>query len=196
MKTTDEDWRKYYKKTSKAPASPLLEIALENNPYEYGLAYDLGCGTGRDSLILAKNNWNVISVDKNEEVLNLFSNQIRNRSEVQFVQSSFEDIKLQPCQLIHGSYSFPFCNPRFFKKFWRHIHSSLQPGGTLSGHLFGNNDEWSNNKDLTFHSHKDWDFLMKDYEILFFDEIDQKGLTASGETKHWHLYSFVLQKPA
>jgi hypothetical protein len=36
--------------------------------------------------------------------------------------------------------------------------------------------------------------LFKDYDIIFFDELEEDKETALGTMKHWHIYSFILRK--
>ena len=55
----------YYENTKNAlPHLNIQEVV--NIEKKAGKAIDLGCGVGRDTIFLIKNNWNVLAVDREE----------------------------------------------------------------------------------------------------------------------------------
>ena len=66
--------------------------------------------------------------------------------------------------------------------------------GRFAGNFFGLNDSWAGNKEMTFHSAEEVRKLFRNFEIEVFDERDEDGSTASGEEKHWHVYSVIAKK--
>jgi len=109
-------------------------------------------------------------------------------------EASFENINLEKCHLINGTFSFPFCHPKSFDEFWSELRKALSRGGTLSGQLFGPNDDWSLNTNMNFQTHESWKTLLKGFEIIYFDEVEEVRPTAMGNPKHWHIYSFILKR--
>ena len=59
------DIKKYYEKTKNAlPHENLKEfLKIEN---KQGKAIDIGCGAGRDTVFLIKNNWSVLAIDRED----------------------------------------------------------------------------------------------------------------------------------
>lgn len=55
--------------TRGAPARPNVHKALDYWTHSPGLALDMGCGAGRDSLALLRAGWNVVALDRDPEAL-------------------------------------------------------------------------------------------------------------------------------
>lgn len=190
-----KNWLDYYKKVEGRPFDPTLEIALKKiNKAKKMFAYDLGCGAGVDTRYLLEKGFIVKAVDQDEASIEFIKSRVHFYKNLILQQDSFEKIQLEPCHLIFGRASFPFCDPRHFEEFWQKMYKSLLPQGVLCGTLFGVNDSWSNRENMTFISHKDWEKLLSNYEILYFDEMESNSVTALGEMKHWHVYQFILRK--
>ncbi len=61
------EWARYYDATGDEPRETLLD-ALERFTAP-GVAVDLGCGTGRDTVELLRRGWKVVAVDSEEEAI-------------------------------------------------------------------------------------------------------------------------------
>lgn len=188
------NWLDYYKKVAGRDPDPLLQIALKKTQAR-DMAYDLGCGAGDDTKYLLSEGFQVYATDKDEASIEFIKSAFKkNKKNLNLEQNSFEKIKFNPCSLIWGRMSFPFCDPKYFYAFWEEMRRSLKTDGLLCGNLFGVNDSWSINKDMTFISHEDWEKLLVGFEIVYFDEKEQDAPTAAGYVKHWHIYDFILKK--
>lgn len=116
---------KFHQSTSNAePHKNLIDFLKENKIS--GKAIDLGCGSGRDTIKLLKNNWKVIGIDsENTEDLikkRLNQNEIAN---FKFIQSKFENVKLEKNDLTIAFYSLPFCNKNEFGRVWHDIKDNI-----------------------------------------------------------------------
>jgi len=98
-----------------------------------------------------------------------------------------------PGDLIHASYSIPFCHPDHFPALWEKISNALKPGGRFAGQFFGVHDTWADNKDMTFHTEEQVRAMLKNLETEFFHEQDEDGQAASGP-KHWHVFTVIARK--
>ncbi len=199
--TVIHDWSSYYKnKSNTVPRDTLLKalefFEKEKLSEEQLFAIDLGCGHGADTLELLKRYWKVLSIDSSLEGLELLEDSVIPSRKRNFrkLKMSFEEIKLMKCNFLNASYSLPFCRPEFFSRLWNEIENSILKGGRFAGNFFGKNDSWVNNKMMTFHSIEDVKKLFKNFEIEFMEEKDEDGITASGESKHWHVYSVIAKK--
>ena len=63
------------------------------------------------------------------------------------------------------------------------------------GNFFGLNDSWANTKkQMVFLSKEQVLNLFKDFEIIYFDEVQKDGYTAIGKMKHWEIYNVIAKK--
>ncbi len=163
-------------------------------------AYDLGCGIGIDTLYMLKNGMQVISTDIDPAVGIAIEQQVEllkssgNFIKWQFREQSFENLSLQPAQIINACFSLPFCKSAYFSSCWKTIASSIVPGGIFCGHLFGVNDGWNCDPDMTFHSQKQIAELLKGFDTLLLDEQEYDGNDITGNAKHWHVFHIVAAK--
>jgi len=195
------DWSSYYKnKSNLVPRDTLLKalelFEKEKNPDEQLFAIDLGCGHGADTLELLKRNWKVLAIDYSPEGLSILEESVipSHKRNFRKMNMPFEEIKLMKCNFLNASYSIPFCKPESFGNLWNEIGNSILKDGRFAGNFFGVNDSWAKDKMMTFHSKEDVNKLFKNFIIEYFEEKDEDGNTASGESKHWHVFSVIARK--
>ena len=186
---------KYYENTQNAlPHKNVLEFMdIEKN---VGIAIDLGCGAGRDTVYLIKNGWNVIAADR-EDTKQIITSKLgyKELERLKFIQSEFENIELKKNNLVIANYSIPFCNKDKFYDLWNKIINSIEKNGYFVGNFFGKNDEWNNEKsNLTFLDEKEVEDLFNRFEILKFEEEERDAKTGLGVIKHWHTYNIIARK--
>lgn len=197
-------WNEYYKnKSNHTPRDTLIKalefISNKNKSKKKLFAIDIGCGHGADTLELLKQGWKVFAADGDENGLKILNESVsdEHKKNLRTKQISFEDYgntKLEKCNLLNASYSLPFCKPEYFDVFWEKISGSIKKGGMFSGQFFGEKDDWADNKGMVFHNIKKVKELFKEFEIKYFEERDEDGKTASGDLKHWHVFSVIAEK--
>lgn len=108
--------RLYYDRTQGAPPWPELLKALELLGRTDGLAIDLGCGAGRDSLELLRRGWQVLAVDKAAEALERLQAQLDPAwaPRLQTRCEPFEHTELPAADLVNSAFALPFCAPAQF----------------------------------------------------------------------------------
>ena len=87
---------------------------------------DLGCGAGRDTIELLKNNWNVLSIDK-EDTESIIREQLSQKESenFKFKKCFFGEMNLPKVNLIVANFSLPFSKKEFFSDIWKNITNSL-----------------------------------------------------------------------
>jgi hypothetical protein len=96
--------------------------------------------------------------------------------------------------LISAQNTLPFLQRENFQIVWENIEKALTLNGIFCGHLFGPHDDWSTNQNMTFHSKKEVESLIKDFEIILSREKEEDSHTADGQKKHWHYFDLILKK--
>jgi len=139
----ERDWKAYYDAVADRPPRETLLKALQHFKTP-GSAVDLGCGDGRDTVELLRQNWQVFAIDAQLEAIN----RLRRRPEAKISQLRTQVIRFEKCHfpenvdLINASFSLPFCHPQEFSKLWHKITNALPSGGYFCGQLFGDRDSW------------------------------------------------------
>lgn len=197
-------WADYYQAVAGRPPRQTLVTALdcfdaeipERNRTTIGFAVDLGCGDGRDTVELLRQNWRVLAIDgEPEAIARLRQRQDIDRTYLETRVQRFEDLTLPPdVDLINASFCLPFCPPDQFPELWEEIVMALRVGGRFCGHLFGDRDSWAAYTDLNHHTRQQIDQLLIPFEVELLDEEEHPGKTALGEEKYWHLYNIVARK--
>lgn len=129
---------KYYENTKNSlPHESVVKfIEMENKK---GNAIDLGCGAGRDTVFLLKNNWNVIAIDR-EDTENFIKEKLNTEElkRFKFSKQNFENLKLEKCDLVVSNFSISFCNKNSFNEFWNKIVNSINEGRIFCRKFFWN----------------------------------------------------------
>ena len=122
---------KFYENTKNAKPHDNVKrfVGIESKK---GNALDLGCGAGRDTIFLIKNNWNVTAIDI-EDTKNIIEEHLNSEElkKFKFICQNFEKIKLEKNDLIVSNFSIPFCNKIYFDEFWNKIVDSINSGRIL-----------------------------------------------------------------
>ena len=138
--------KKYYDitKNSKPNLNVINFLNLNVLP---GKAVDLGCGAGRDTVELLKNNWNVLSIDK-EDTESIIRGQLTQKEleNFKFEKCFFGEMKLPKVDLIIANFSLPFAKKELFSDIWKNITDSLSKGRIFCRELFGNKRYMGKNK--------------------------------------------------
>lgn len=161
-----------------------------------GKAIDLGCGAGRDTIALIKNNWRVLSIDK-ENVENIIKERLTNEqlNNFKFEVQDFENLSIEKVELIIANNSIPFCHKKYFDKLWNTINHSIKSEGYFVGNFFGIRDDWAKNKaEMVFLNKEKILDLFCEYKIINFKEIEKEEKTTLGNMKHWHIFEVIAEK--
>jgi SAM-dependent methyltransferase len=123
--TPKRDWKAYYDAVAnRQPRKTILTaLAAFETP---GMAIDLGCGDGRDTIEILRQNWTLLAIDKEPEAIARLLERSSDYSRQLTTQiTSFEELKLpKSVDLINASFSLPFCSPQAFPSLWNQIFNA------------------------------------------------------------------------
>ncbi len=193
--TRKRNWQAYYDAVRDRPPRKTILTAL-NEFTTPGMAIDLGCGDGRDTIEMLRQNWAVLAIDKEPDAIaRLLAHPNINTLQLTTQIIGFEDLQLtQQVNLINASFSLPFCSPDAFPSLWNQIYNSLVPDGRFCGHLFGNRDSWCDSELINCFTRPQIETLLKPYQIELLEEEEHPGKTPLGEDRDWHIFHIVARK--
>ena len=196
--TTDRGWRGYWDTTEGRPPRATLLHALdlfEAAGEVGGVAVDLGCGIGRDSLELARRGWRVVAVDAEAEALERLAARLPPDAAVT-VMARLETYTPPPARFVNASFSLFFMGAAEFGPLWRRIVECLEPCGRFAGQLLGARDDWVKSGRCLGHGRDELNRLLEGWTVERCDEEESDGITPRGEAKHWHVWHLVLRRPS
>lgn len=194
MTNTKRDWKTYYDAIENRPPRKTILTALASFK-KPGVAIDLGCGTGRDTVEMLRQNWQVLAIDQEPKAITKLQTKFQSNPNLTTKLVSFEDLKItQAVDLINASFSLPFCSPYSFPRLWNNIDESLVTGGRFCGHLFGDRDSWKDSGLINCQTRSQVETLLKPYKIELLEEEENLGKTPLGEDRYWHVFHIVAQK--
>lgn len=193
--TIKRDWNAYYNAVADRPPRKTILTALAGFE-KPGVAIDLGCGDGRDTVAMLRQNWAVLAMDKEPDAITrLLARPNINSLQLTTQIVSFEELQLpKSVELINASFSLPFCSPQAFPTLWNQIFNSLVTGGRFCGHLFGERDSWGNSKLINTFTRSQIETLLQAYAIELLEEEEHPGKTPLGEDRYWHIFHIVARK--
>ena len=191
------DWISYYdEQEEREPREQLLSaLASFEREGRTGLAVDLGCGQGFETEELLRRGWEVVAIDASDEGIRRLRARVGDvGARLRTVVSSMEDVEIPDADLVHASFSLPYCRPEAFPRLWDDLRAAIRPGGRFAGQLFGDRDTWASTKDdMTFFELERARALFDGMEIESFDE-EELDDEAWGEMKHWHVFHVIARR--
>ena len=187
-----KDWGRFYAAVGDDPRETLLQAA--DGFATPGIAVDLGCGNGRDTVELLRRGWRVIAIDGQAQAIELLRERAGDHPQLETQVAPYAEATWPTVDLVNASWSLPFCPPTLFPALWERIVSSLREGGRFAGQLFGDRDGWARADDMTFLARGRAEELLAPFQLERFEEVEEDSRTATGEPKHWHVFHVVARK--
>jgi tellurite methyltransferase len=158
-------------------------------------ALDLGCGAGRNTRFLLSRGWHVTAVDAEPAAIAAVS-EIKSEN-LTVVQSKFEDFEFGEARydLVCAQFTLPFTPHEKFPEVWARLKRAIKPGGYFEGQFFGMRDSWNvPGSAVNFVTREQVDELLRGLTPVEIQEEDKEGGTATGATKHWHVFHVIAKQ--
>ena len=186
-------WSDYYEANEgREPRDQLLDVLARFA--EPGMAIDLGCGSGIDTLAMLDRGWDVLAIDADAEAIERLRQRAGDRPALETQGSPMEDVALPAADLVWASYSLFFCDPARFPDVWTRIRTAVRPRGRFAGELLGERDTWASRDDGTSMTRTEAEALFDGWAVERFEEEENDGEACSGP-KHWHLFHAIALAP-
>ncbi len=187
------EWNDFIKKTNNKKHRILTELAIHWVKNK-NRALDIGGGALNDSRFLINNGFIVDVIDIENIVLNI-ANELNNKKlniKISHIENC--DIGIEKYNFVIANYVLPFIKKKDIRHVMDNIFNSLKINGIFSGTFFGKNDFYRKNTKIVFNSRRQVLDLLKEYEILYFSEIEKKHLNNNNELKDYHSFEFIVKK--
>jgi SAM-dependent methyltransferase len=159
------------------------------------VAVDLGCGDGKEALVLLAAGWSVLAVDGDPGGIARLLEAVPPGDAERLTTTvvPFADVEIPSADLVYAGFSLPFCAPEDFGGLWNGVVTGLRPEGVFAGNFFGPRDTWFGTADMSFHTASEVESLFDGFEIVSLREENADGSAASGP-KHWHVFHVIARK--
>jgi len=181
-----------------AKAAVSGDFFLEPDDGEPRVALDVGCGEGIEVSALLDAGWEVHAVDGEAAPLRRLAERVpaTQRERLHVHHLAYADLVALPeADLVHASYSLPYCPPAHFPRVWAAVRAALRPGAVLACQLFGPHDDAYGDPEMTFHTAEGARALLAGLDVVDWTEEDADGQSYTGP-KHWHVFHVVARRPA
>ena len=186
---------KYYELSKDEEPNKNVEMFLRKG-VKPGVAVDLGCGAGKDSVLLLKNGWTVFAVDINateDYILEKLTDEEKKR--FKFIQGLYQDVDFPQCDLVIANRSMHFLTKREFKDVIEKIYGKLNPNGHFIAEFMGKKDQWamlgSNSAFVDLKEIKE--AMEKKFDLEAVKDHEYDGVDDEGNDKHWHTITLITR---
>lgn len=166
-----------------------------------GKALDVGAGAGIETKALLAQGFDVLSVEPTPASGQLIAQEIVRSnpewlSRWELATLPIQDVGLESSYFccIYAGFSLPYCPPEVFGDVWSRLLSSLAPGGLIAVDLFGPEDSWAQESDISSVERSWLEESLRGMQVHRLEEQAYWGKTFSGE-KFWHTFELIAQRP-
>jgi len=186
-------WSQFNKNTQHNPPRDLYLEAVKLIDANNAEALDIAAGALNETKDMLARGFKVTAIDSNTDITALAS-EINDKNLSVFV-STMQDFEYEvnKYDLVIAMFALPFIDPADFNRTFNKIVKSVKKGGIFAFHLFGVDDEWSNNPKMTFHDKESASKLVDRLEVLRLKELKDVKKIANGTKKNWHVFQVIAK---
>jgi tellurite methyltransferase len=185
-------WDSFVNKTKDRKPVPLVMEALSRIKEPEGkVALDLGCGAGVEVRAIREAGFFVYAVDSEPEAIKNLDGILSVITFSGYMEHFAFNI---PCDLVVAWNSLPFLKKNDAKKVILRVKESLNPEGLFVFSVFGKKDGFVKQGLANGFARQEIKNCLSGMKLLHFSETEKEAVDASGEMKHWHLFTGIAQK--
>jgi len=187
-------WQRYVENTRDREPQPLLIEAIEHVRAK-NEALDLGAGALNDTKYLLSQGFRHVTALDIEPAAQEIADALP-ADRFAYEIASLNDFVFMPgyYDLVNAQYALPFAAPGTLEGVFGKIKGSLTDSGIFVGQFFGDRDEWNAPQfKMSFVTEEEARELLKDLDILKFQEEEKEDIAIRGGTKHWHLFHVIAR---
>ena len=193
------DWTEFHKMSMGRPPRELLRRTIgcfDEEKRSPGVAVDLGCGAGVETMELIRRGWHVHAVDSSSRGIELLEGMLPSGARPQFTPhvANFETFDFPDCDLVWAGYSWPYCTRGGWQPLWQRMTAATRPGGRIAGDCFGEKHAWAGEPEIHTVKEQDLRLTLAGLILEAFDIEDGVRPTGDGITR-WHAFGIAVRKP-
>ncbi|PSW21895.1 SAM-dependent methyltransferase [Photobacterium sanctipauli] len=161
------------------------------------VAVDIACGTGRDTLYLLENGYQVYAFDNDIPRLETLSQHplTGDNPDLDIQISSFAEYEFPRANLINASACLFFSTETDFNILWNNIQNSLCHDGIFCGHFLGNETLEENEQlPILTHSQRELEHLLNEYYIISWKKKQEYSAHLTGKKRLWLIHTIIAMK--
>lgn len=160
-----------------------------------GIALDLGCGSGAEAELLAREGFMVDAIDKDPTSVK-YAKERCEGMKVDVIEGDFREFNLRPeyYSVVVSINALPFLPRADFEKLLEDIKVSLKPGGAALIYVYGPEHAWADREDMNFWTKDEFAKQWKGFEILELKEYIGDYPLRSGAVINQHRIHLVARK--
>ncbi|UTV29769.1 class I SAM-dependent methyltransferase [Photobacterium atrarenae] len=193
------DWLNYFNNPKLLPPrSHLIEAHQFLGHFAKDrIAVDCGCGTGRDTLFLLEQGYQVYAFDIDISCLKILSEHplAAATPQLDVQQSSFADYRFPRAHLLNASACLFFSPRPEFPQLWHNIEQSLFSGGIFCGHFLEQDaQDYDTNLPVLTWTRQDLEQLFTNFYIVSWKEKREYSAQLTGKKRAWLVHTVIAMK--
>jgi SAM-dependent methyltransferase len=171
-------------------------------------ALDLGCGPGREVVVLLQRGFRVQAVDPYRSMIDATSRAVMEHAPSRLGRLRLDCARIEELapalpraefDLVHAGFVLPFVESASFADAFRSIAASMQEGGMFVGQFFGPDDEFVREAApgaMTSHTREEVDALLCENALVAMhrEEVRRDGKIGRGRSKFWHVHHVIARR--
>ncbi len=168
-------------------------------------AFDIGCGPGREVVLLLERGFEVTAIDPYGSMIDLTTEAIRARDpdwlrrchlHVCTLEEIAADLPTGEFDIVHAGFVLPFVRSSAFPMCFEALHRSLRANGLFVAQFFGPDDQFVREAEpgtMTAHTAAELDTLLAQFAVLQREEVRREGRIGRGRPKFWHVHHVIAR---